>query len=118
MNQTKFKIKAAKIFCLLVMILFFTGSIYSQETFSVKSSADESYIYVDSNGKVSIDTSTTLGTLTVNGNDGIIATGTIGSGTASNLGAGTRMASWETIPPPTATFRWISPLRACLRERP
>ncbi|MHB8853463.1 MAG: tail fiber domain-containing protein [Ignavibacteriaceae bacterium] len=85
-----------------LLVLTLTKSVYSQsEAFRVKSPKDASLFYVQSDGSVGVDTSTTLGSLTVNGNNGIIATGTFGSGTALNLGAGTRMM-WY---PQKAAFR-------------
>ncbi len=92
--------KTAQLIVLAVIIML-TSTIYSQEAFSVKSSNDSSYIFVGPSGKVAIDTSTTLGTLTVNGNDGIIAAGTYGSGTALNLGIG----AWMMWYPKKAAFR-------------
>jgi hypothetical protein len=69
----------------------FIGGLYGQtESFSVKDNTGNNQLYISNDGKVGIDTSTTLGSLTINGLDGIIATGTFGSGTALNLGAGTR----------------------------
>ncbi|MHB8579984.1 MAG: tail fiber domain-containing protein [Ignavibacteriaceae bacterium] len=90
----------------IVMILFFflilSGLSFSQtEAFKVKSPSNASLFYVQSDGSIGVDTSTTLGSLTVNGNNGIIATGTYGSGTALSLGAGTRMM-WY---PQKAAFR-------------
>ncbi len=80
----------------IVMILFFflilSGLSFSQtEAFKVKSPTNASLFYVQSDGSVGVDTSTILGSLTVNGNNGIIAAGTFGSGIALSLGAGTRM---------------------------
>src|ERR1035438_1363850 len=80
----------------IVMVLFFflilSGLSLSQtEAFKVKSPNNASLFYVQSDGSIGIDTSTTLGSLTVNGNNGVIATGTFGSGTALSLGGGTRM---------------------------
>src|ERR1035438_9181317 len=80
----------------IVMILFFflilSGLSLSQtEAFKVKSPNNASLFYVQSDGSIGIDTSTTLGSLTVNGNNGVIAAGTFGSGTALSLGGGTRM---------------------------
>jgi hypothetical protein len=54
-----------------------------------------------STGKVAVGTSTFDGTLTVTGNDGILATGTFGGGTAWSLGPGTRL-HWY---PKKAAFR-------------
>jgi len=85
----------------LLLIILFTEQAYSQEAFSVKNSNDSSYIYTGTNGSVALDTSTTLGTLTIGGLNGIIATGTYGSGTALNLGTGTIMM-WY---PKKAAFR-------------
>src|ERR1035438_8680575 len=80
----------------IVMVLFFflilSGLSLSQtEAFKVKSPNNASLFYVQSDGSIGIDTSTTLGSLTVNGNNGVIAAGTFGSGTALSLGGGTRM---------------------------
>ncbi|MHB8579985.1 MAG: tail fiber domain-containing protein [Ignavibacteriaceae bacterium] len=90
----------------IVMILFFflilSGLSFSQtEAFKVKSPSNASLFYVQSDGSVAVDTSTALGSLTVNGNNGIIATGKFGSGTTLNLGQGTRMM-WY---PQKAAFR-------------
>jgi len=85
----------------IIMLLTFTEQTFGQAAYSVKNSTNHSYIYVDSNGKVGIDTSVTLGALTIGGNDGIIATGTNTLGTSLNLGAGTRMM-WY---PKKAAFR-------------
>ncbi len=75
-----------------LLVLTLTKPVYSQrEAFRVKSPSNASLFYVQSDGSISVDTSTTLGSLTVNGNNGIIATGTFGSGTSLNLGQGTRM---------------------------
>ena len=60
------------------------------ESFSVKNSTGANQLFINNNGKIGIDTSTTWGTLTINGDDGIIATGTFLSGTSLYLGAGTR----------------------------
>ena len=92
-----------KIVMILSFFLIFSGISFSQtEAFKVKSPNNASLFYVQSDGSIAVDTSAILGSLTVNGNNGIIATGTFGSGTALNLGAGTRMM-------------WY-PLKAAFRE--
>ncbi|NOX19566.1 MAG: hypothetical protein GXO87_14960 [Chlorobi bacterium] len=85
----------------IIFMMIFSEQTFGQAAYSVKNSTNHSYIYVDSNGKVGIDTSATLGTLTIGGNDGIIATGTNTLGASLNLGAGTRMM-WY---PKKAAFR-------------
>ena len=93
---------SGRLLCLLLFALIFSIPVYSQsEAFRVKSPNNASLFYVQSDGSVAVDTSTSLGSLTVNGNNGIIATGTFGSGNTLNLGAGTRMM-WY---PKKAAFR-------------
>ena len=58
-------------------------------------------VYVKSNGKVGVGTSSPNAALHVTGNDGVLFQGAYGSGTALNLGAGTRMM-WY---PKKAAFR-------------
>ena len=91
-----------RLLCLLLFALIFTIPVFSQsEAFRVKSPNNASLFYVQSDGSVAVDTSAALGSLTVNGNNGIIATGKFGSGTALNLGDGIRMM-WY---PKKAAFR-------------
>ncbi len=93
---------ARRIVMILSFFLILSGLSFSQtEAFKVKSPTNASLFYVQSDGSVGVDTSTTLGSLTVNGNNGIIATGTFGSGTALSLRQGTRMM-WY---PKKAAFR-------------
>jgi hypothetical protein len=76
---------------LCILFLHLADNLFAQsENFSIKDNTEKSQLFIGSDGKVAIDTSATLGTLTINGLDGLIATGTFGSGTALNLGAGTR----------------------------
>ena len=93
---------SGRLLWLLLFALIFSIPVYSQsEAFRVKNPNNSSLFYVQSDGSIGVDTSTILGSLTLNGTNGIIATGTIGSGTALNLGAGTRMM-WY---PKKAAFR-------------
>lgn len=73
------------------IILLSVPAFAQSEAFQVKGSTGSTLFYVGNDSDIAIDTSITLGTLTIAGNNGLISLGTNGSGTALSLGAGTRM---------------------------
>lgn len=77
----------------------FIGTIDNKD-FSIKTNNIER-LRILANGKVGIGTSIPFASFQVNGDDGLLASGTFGSGTSATLGAGTRM-HWY---PKKAAFR-------------
>jgi trimeric autotransporter adhesin len=87
-----------------IVLILFIGQTTSGQTsaLNVKNNSGQSLLLVQENGKTRIGLGTdTSGTLSIFGNDGIVAMGTLGSGAVLSLGGGTRMM-WY---PQKAAFR-------------